>query len=87
MKKQEPRMEDNKDKDNKGDSKWDWQKKPLTNNQLEKTMNSNTYYWCPNHSKEGQWVHHTPEECSQTSHYNESPSSQHYGYRFISSWQ
>ena len=62
-KKQEPRTEGNKDKGNKGDSKWDWQKKPPTNNQLEKTVNSKTYYWCPNHGKEGQWIHHKSEEC------------------------
>ena len=26
-------------------------------------MNAKMYYWCPNHGKEGQWVHHIPEEC------------------------
>ena len=33
MKKQEPRMEDNKDKGTKGDRKWDWQKKTPTSKQ------------------------------------------------------
>ena len=27
-------------------------------------MDSKTYYWCPNHGKEGQWVHCKPEECN-----------------------
>ena len=47
MKKQESRMEDNEDKGTRGDSKSDWQKKPPTNNQLEKMVNAKTTIGVP----------------------------------------
>ena len=31
---------------------------------IRENWDSKTYYWCPNHGKEGQWVHCKPEECN-----------------------
>ena len=63
-KKNQDKRKKNKEESTLGkDSEWGWKKKKPTGNQTSKKMNGKTYYWCPNHGKEGMQVLHKPDDC------------------------
>ena len=37
---------------------------PKNNDPHEQIVNGLTYYWCPNHAKDGLWAAHKPSDCS-----------------------
>ena len=41
-----------------------------------KDVNNKTYYWCPNHGKQGKWVRHKPTECKATGQKNNNSNNQ-----------
>lgn len=73
-KKHDGKNKSGKNTPTKGD-KIPWYLTPPKDGKKSIQKNDKTYYWCPNHGKEGKWVRHKPEECKAKTENNKDTAA------------